>query len=591
MKRLVVTLLAFVVLAFGICVPALMFGQSSAAGDTYEPTSISSYLADFTLDADGDLYVVETITVEFPTYGDRHGIFRFWDRFDANAPRLRREPQDIKVLRDGYSESFTMERRERNRFDVARIGSEFRTVEGPQTYEISYRIDGALLPADGGSRFYWDLIPGGWLQEIDKAELTVHLPAEAGDVRCARGFGETGGCEATGEGTDTLTVDVTNLAANTPVTVSTRLPIAAPEPADKRRWSMKWEPVFGPSIAGLLFILGLALVAALVALRAVRNAHEPTPPYPLLYAPPKGVGPAQGQYILTEGVNQTAFVATLMEAAEKGAVDLARVEGGWRINGLGDEKATSLDEVTQTTAQLLGVAGSGTFEANSTDIEAGKVLQSARAESESAIRSWAHGQGLMTVSGLSSVGGMLVGLAFIVTVLIVIFNPFNVSLAALIPGSFVACGMWLLERGSGTKRTAQGRELWSQLGGFRRVLATPSSQLRFEFSGRKELYTAYLPWAVAFGVADEWANKYRTEVGTEPPAPAYFGSTYTGSHTGNHVNQMVNDFDHTVDSAISSYQASQRPQSSGGGGSSFSGGGGGGFSGGGGGGGGGGGSW
>ncbi len=56
------------------------------------------------------------------------------------------------------------------------------------------------------------------------------------------------------------------------------------------------------------------------------------------------------------------------------------------------------------------------------------------------------------------------------------------------------------------------------------MLSTPSSQDRFDFSGRQELYTQYIPWAVAFGCADEWAAKYRTEMGVEPPAPSYFGA-------------------------------------------------------------------
>jgi uncharacterized membrane protein len=113
------------------------------------------------------------------------------------------------------------------------------------------------------------------------------------------------------------------------------------------------------------------------------------------------------------------------------------------------------------------------------------------------------------------------------------------------------------------------------------MLSTPSSKERFDFSGRQDLYTAYIPWAVAFGCADEWAKKYRTETGTEPPVPAYFGGYYAGSHTGDYVNSMVHDFSSTVSSSISAYQATQSHSSGGGGG----------FSGGGGGGGGGGGSW
>jgi uncharacterized membrane protein len=108
------------------------------------------------------------------------------------------------------------------------------------------------------------------------------------------------------------------------------------------------------------------------------------------------------------------------------------------------------------------------------------------------------------------------------------------------------------------------------------MLATPSSKQRFDFSGRKELYTAYIPWAVALDCADEWAAKYRVEVGEEPPVPHYFAGAYAGSNAGAFVSSMVSDFDSTVSGAISSYNATQTSSSRGGGGGGFSGGGGGG---------------
>ena len=55
--------------------------------------------------------------------------------------------------------------------------------------------------------------------------------------------------------------------------------------------------------------------------------------------------------------------------------------------------------------------------------------------------------------------------------------------------------------GVGTRRTAAGRELWSQAGGFHRMLATDSAETRFDFSARRDLYTAYVPFAVAAGAA------------------------------------------------------------------------------------------
>ena len=182
----------------------------------------------------------------------------------------------------------------------------------------------------------------------------------------------------------------------------------------------------------------------------------------------------------------------------------------------------------------------------------------------------------MVTGPIGGVGGVLVIGAYVAALVIGFWNPLGVSLLAIVPGLFAVGGLGLLAPGAATLRTASGRDLWSRVGGFRRVLSTPSSKERFDFSGRQDLYTAYVPWAVAFGCADAWAAKYRTETGAEPPVPAYFGSGYVGAHTGAHVDQMIGDFDATVSSAISSYQATQQSSSSGGGGGGFSGGGGGG---------------
>ena len=79
-----------------------------------------------------------------------------------------------------------------------------------------------------------------------------------------------------------------------------------------------------------------------------------------------------------------------------------------------------------------------------------------------------------------------------------------------------------LATGATTRRTPAGRELWSRAAGFRRLLATPSSEDRFDYAARQDLYIAYIPYAVAFGVADKWAAKYRAATNTEPPVPWWY---------------------------------------------------------------------
>jgi uncharacterized membrane protein len=300
-----------------------------------------------------------------------------------------------------------------------------------------------------------------------------------------------------------------------------------------------------------------------------------------MYAPPEGLGPAQASYLFTEQVGTDEFVASIMQASEKGATTLQRDEG-WTITDTGDASGWGkLDPVSAYAATVLGVQG-GSFTAD-TSVSAGKKLKTALSSFTKATKDWARQNKLMTTAGVGSFGGIMVVGAFLLTLFLAFANPFNISVVALIPGLFALFAAELLAPGSGTKRTAAGRELWSRIGGFRRVLATPSSEQRFDFSGRKELYTAYIPWAVAFGVADEWAEKYRIETGEDPPLPLYAASGFH-SRSGGFASSMADDFSSTVGSAISAYEATQSSSSS-------SSGGGGGFSGGGGGGGGGGGSW
>ena len=584
MKR-VVGVVVWVALLVGVMLwPAVTYNWSTAA-TTYEETTIRTYLADFTIDDDGDLHAVETLTVDFPGYG-KHGIFRFFDEADQSATNARRVPEDISVTRDGSPEPFEILDENHGRITNVRIGSADVTIDpGEHTYVIDYTIDGVLEEGTTGqpTQFYWNLIPGGWLQAIDTAHLTVNLPVPASGVLCARGVGQSGGCSAEGDGTQTLTVDVEALSPNTPVTVKVGLDMPTPETGISVPWSARFDPVLGRSPSRVAIVVLLALLAGAFGAWQARKVREKTPAYPLQYGPPDGIGPAQGAYIMTERTDKKAFVASIMEAAAKGSVTLNRDGSSWTVTDTeGPQGWAGLDPVTQRVARLTGGPGLA-FTATPSSVSSGEKLKSELSGFESATRSWATSEGFMQRAGLGCLGGLFVIGGGIVALLIAGSNFMNMGILALIPGLLAAGAAPVLASGASTKRTVRGRDLWSRVGGFYRVLSTPASQNRFDFSGRQELYTAYVPWAVAFDCADQWAAKYRAETGQEPPVPSYFPG-YAGAHTGNYTDQMVNSFSSTVDGAISAYQATQSSSSSGGGG-------GGGFSGGGGGGGGGGGSW
>jgi uncharacterized membrane protein YgcG len=571
------------VIAALLSIPALFFGDGEPTAN-YEDTSISSYVADFTVRDNGDLDVTETITVDFPVYG-KHGIFRFWDRVDVNDDNARRDPDDISVTRDGRDEPFDLSNEDHGRFRVAKIGSADVTLEtGEHVYVIKYHIDGVVTEGadeitSEPSQFYWQLIPGGWQQSIDSARLTVHLPvASESEVQCAIGWDADTDtpCDVQGAGTTDLTVETGPIAARTPLSIATGLDMPTPEAGNALPWTPRFDRVLGRSVPVLAIVLLLGLGAGILGGVVGARSREKPPGFPVLYAPPDGIGPAQAKYIYSESIDREAYVATLMYAAEKEAIELTRDKDTWTIKDRnGPAGWAKLDPVTLGTAHILGGPGTA-FTANKKDVEAGKRLRDEIALFDNSVESWARSSGHLVTAGLGGMGGFLVLAGFAGVLAIAIWNPFSMTMVGLIPGAFAVCGTSLMATGSGTKRTRSGRDLWSKVGGFRRMLSTPSSKERFDFSGREELYTAYIPWAVALGCAKEWAAKYRTEMGQEPPVPHYFAGAYAGSSPAAFVDSMTADFGATVDSAISSYNATQSSSSSGGGGGGFSGGGGGG---------------
>lgn len=553
---------------------AYIGGQSFPQDEGAEESSrINSYLADFTVHDNGDVEVTETLVVEFPVL--RHGIFRFFDLRDPNDDHARLVPEDIEVTRDGREEPFEVLTEGDGRYRNIKIGDPDKTIYNEHTYVIRYRVPGVLLERGEGSRFHWNLVPQGWRMPIESVRLRVELPEEPTSVSCDRGQGGTGGCTAQQDGNRVVVRD-DFLAAHTPITLTADLPMPAPERAHTVPWTPRWDGVLGQSVPQVVLIAVLALGAGALGLRLARSTREKQPPFPLTYAPPEGIGPAQAAYLLDEKVDNRAFVATMLHAAEKDAVTLEQSDGDWEIAPRDPGALQALDPVTATTLRALG-ADRRPFLAARKDVAAGKTLKDALGSFRGQVKSWAHDEGLMSMSGLGSLSGVVVLGGAALAVFVALWNPLGQTLWAFVPGAFAVLGLELAYSGAGTKRTPKGRELWSRLGGFRRILSTPSAEARFDFAGRQDLYTAYLPWAVAFDCADAWAKKYRVETGAEPPAPHYFGG-YAGVQTVNHVDQMVGSFDSAVSSAISAYQATQSSSGGGGGGGGSGGGGGGGGS-------------
>ncbi len=586
--RILLILLA----AIGLLWPlagSLVTGTAGAADD---PVVITELRSAFTVAADGHMAVTEQITADFP--GDRHGIFRYWDVSDPSDPGARHIPTIREITVDGAPAQFQTHWENGRRFLVAKIGDpDVYLSPGEHIYTLAYAIDGVISkPAAGaagsfessegentgdpGSAFYWNVVAQGWEMPIGKARIAISLPSPSGQVQCSAGTDSgPGPCGIKGAGTADIVLTATDIPPRTGMTVRATMAAPAPDRA-ALPWSIRWDPILGRSVPALIAVLlmsGLALVAGVAWGRVGR---EDSPGFPVMYAPPEGLGPVQTVYMASESHGPAALIATILYLADRGFVTLENPAADtWRIIGRAqDAQWGVLDPGAQAVGHSLGIRYPGATFAADGSIAAGKTLREAGRALPSAVDGWASSAGLVRAAPNEYLGRLVWVLAIALAALG--FTGMGWPTMWGLPfAAFAIGGVTLWATGVGHRRTAAGRIVWSQAGGFERLLSTPSAEDRFDFAARKDLFIAYVPYAVAFGVADKWAEKYRVSTQSEPPIPGWY-PYYLGSQYGNfYSGSQFDSFDSAVSQSISAYTASQSSSSSGGGGG-FGGGGGGG---------------
>ncbi len=585
---LIVSAILIALSGLGLLWP-LASGLTYSVSPPNDPGVIRRYAATYRVAADGRLIATERLTVDLPS--GRHGIFWYFPVADPSDSHLRIVPAVTGITMNGREVPVEYSWRNGRSVYVARIGDSSTTLaQGTYLYEIGYTIDGVLaktpsaqgkFPTRAGenriaadSSFYWNAV-GFWEMPIRTAQSVIELPVQSGLVQCAASTGGSIPCAIEGAGTERVAITAENLAPRNPVTVRVDLPMTLPA-RTTLPWPVRFDGILGRSTRAAGAVAVLTLLAALAGSLWVRRSRETPPGLPVTYVPPDGLGPAQTVYIVKETVGEHALVATLLHMAERKLVELERIGAKkWALTGTATSAEwANVDPVTRGVGEALGITEPGRRVVTGGK-RAGEKLANAAQTAKSSTRSWAQTEGLSRYEAMVIIGRVLVFICILVAVVRFWGYPTMWGLPFAV---FAIAGVWLFATGAGTRRTAAGRRLWSRAGGFERLLSTPSSEDRFDFAARKDLFMAYIPYAVAFGVADTWAAKYRTATGQEPPEVPWYPGTRAGGAAGLYSGTALAGLGAAIATSISAYQASQSSSSSSGGFSS----GGGGFGGGGG---------
>lgn len=570
--RIVVVALVGIGLFF---VPSIMqaFDEASSSGSSGETSVIQNYDADFTIGADGSLQLVETLDVKFNQV--RRGIFRFFDETDAQDSSVKHPVEVVSIKRcpEGGGEARCVnepyEEYYEGEYLVAKIGS--ASVPYPpgtvNRYIITSKQNGVLTTVTDSAdvQWYWDVVGAGWQMPMRKVRVEATFPAEPTDVRCIT---DSGACPVSPtDGARNYVTELNQLPPMTPVTWKALLPAAGLTAVSLDTATPWWQTFMAP-VVGVL--------AALVLFALIWQLHDPKPSEaPVFAAPGNDILPAVWTW--REQAPDDPFQSVLMQLNHFGAVKLT-VDPA---SAMSDRKPDWV-EVQRTTNPLpaevtgsqdllnkLGIAAPGATEVIDKDsVTLGKKIQGleaslARASGKEALaRGWyTHSASGKLVNLVSAALPVIAGLVLIWT-----RSPFFAAMF-LIPG---IAGLWST-RQIGTRLTPAGRQMRDQVSGLRTALSTPASVERFDYALKARYFAQFLPWAVALGCADKWAEACKPPPGVEMDTASPYYPAYMTYHASQAISTAVTS---VAAGAVASYAATQSSSSGGGGGGGFSSGGG-----------------
>jgi uncharacterized membrane protein YgcG len=554
-----------------IALPLLLFGL---AGHLPAQERILEYHSEIEVHADATMTVAETIVVQAAGQLIRRGIYRDFptDYRDRLGNRYRVGFEVLDVTRNGAAEPYHTESRA-NGIRVY-VGSPNRLVEhGPHEYRIRYRTDRQVGYFSSHDELYWNVTGNGWDLPIERAGAVVRLPAGVpmGEVTLEAYTGHQGSSEqryTARAGPDGAALEAARpLGPREGFTIVVGWPKGhVHEPGPRERL----ERSLADNRGVLLAAIGLLLVLAYLSWAWLRHGRDPRPgiifPH---YEPPEGYSPASTRYILRMAYDNRAFTAAVISLAVKGHVHIDAAGKKYTLHRRESSQPLAAGEQALRDA-LFTEAPSVELDNKNHALLARAKLAHQRSLKRDYQKIYFRTNSSLLLPSLGAVAVLALAIGLLGGL-----QPVAIGLLALAVLAHVAFA-WLLRA-----PTLRGRLLLDKLEGFRTYLEIAEKDelnLRNPPARTPALFERYLPFALALGVEQKWAEKFAAvfaRLGSDGGA-AYRPAWYGGSFNARDIGGFTSGVGSSLTAAISSASTAPGSSSGGGGGGSSGGGGGGG---------------
>jgi len=544
---------------------------------------IKSYNVELKVEPNSELKVIEHLIVDFG-YENKHGIYRDipLDFYDPSGKKHKIEIKDILVTDQNLNSYQIKVFKYGNNLRI-RIGDPNKFVSGIQNYIIRYKVRYALYNFGNIDELYWNAIGTGWDVPIKNATAKVILPFDDSSIQfaCYTGIFRSIGkdCKIKKEKNEILFTLTKSLSAYEGMTVAVGwraglIPISEGPPYWKNPW-----------IYALFYItLFLSFMIWLWWRKGRDIGGKGT--IQVQYYPPKDLTPIEAGTLIDEKVNARDIVAEIIDLARRGYLKIIEIEEpGFLFGKKRDyilEKIKNFEDNFQNNPFDLQTL-SGIFEdkkrikLSELNKKFYRFIPSIKKQVFSSLTS--KGFFFKNPLNVKNIYVSLGVIVYILTIWGVIISQILFSifpLPFLLSGLVTASSLFIFGQFM-PRKTPKGTEMLEYLKGYEEFISrVEKSVIEKLFPPEKipEIFEITIPFAIAFGEAERWAEAFEG-VFTEPPR-WYEGR---GSFSTIYLAHSLNTFTSQASQVLTT-----QPRSS------FSGSGGGGFSGGGGGGGGGG-SW
>jgi len=535
---------------------ALILLASPASAQNF---TIIRYHSDIQVKQDSSITVTETIDVKF--YRPRHGIYREIPfKYQNELGKVIRTPIVVVSVTDESGKKWKYTVSKAGHVVNIRIGDPNKLVGGNQTYVITYQVENVILFLQDHDELYWNVTGNFWKAPIREASAEISLVA-TGETKKSLGACYTGvygssesECSFETSGNKGRFVTRRNLRTGEGLTIAFGWDkgLVTPPPSWKQ---FLWDIDFGENWVFLLPVLSLLFMVT----RWYRRGRDPKvrESITVQYEPPKFdnklLTSAEVGTLIDEKVDPRDITSSIVGLGVKGYLQIEETKHEGLIL---DKKDYYLKRVKGPDSDLspfetemmkcLFPTGSDTFVSD---------LKNRFYAYLPVLKKILYGDLVRKryfATNPEKVRNSYVAAGFVIMVfgsLVLLFLVSGSAVKGVVASLLAAIPVFAFARVMPAK-TREGALAYIDILGFREFMKRAEKD-KLERMGDKELFSKYLPYAMALNVVDNWAKAFQG-IYQDPPnwyvSPVGFTtfSPYGFTHS---VNSMTSSLASAVFSA------------------------------------------